>query len=181
MRAFVGTPVPEPWIAPLVRAQGAIPGGRPVDADDLHVTLAFLDDQPEDRLDALHEALEARPLPRAMLTPLAYAAFGQDRARLVALDLAPDPGLAALRDRVRACARSAGIDLPRARFRPHVTLLRFGATAPPDAARMPRALAGLGTPGMPPAPAASCVLWSSALTPDGPHYEALATYPLEAG
>ena len=178
MRAFVGLPLPEPWIAPLVRAQGAVPGGRKPDADDLHVTLAFLDDQPEDRLDALHEALEARPLPAATLTPLAYAAFGRDRARLVALDLAPDPGLAALRDRVRAAARSAGIDLPRERFRPHVTLVRFGATAPPDAARLPRALAGLGAPAMAPAPAPLAVLWASTLTPDGPVYEPIASYPV---
>ena len=70
MRAFVGLPVPEPWIAPLVRAQGAVPGGRRPDADDLHVTLAFLDDQPATRLEALHEALEARPLPGAALAPL---------------------------------------------------------------------------------------------------------------
>ncbi|MEM7644824.1 MAG: hypothetical protein AAF366_20235 [Pseudomonadota bacterium] len=28
MRAFIGLPVPEPWIAPLIRAQGAVPGGR---------------------------------------------------------------------------------------------------------------------------------------------------------
>ncbi|MBM2575218.1 RNA 2',3'-cyclic phosphodiesterase [Jannaschia sp. Os4] len=178
MRAFVGLPVPEPWVTPLMRAQARLPGGRPVDADDLHVTLAFLDDQPEHRLEALHDALEGRALPSATLTPAAYVPLGK-RPNLVALDLAPDAGLAALRDLVRGCCRSAGIDLPRERFRPHVTLVRFPAARPPSG-RLPAALAGLGAPGMAPAPAAQAVLWSSTLTPDGPIYDPLATYPLAA-
>ena len=179
MRAFVGIPVPEPWIAPLVRAQSALPGGRAVDADDLHVTLAFLDDQPEERLEGLHEGLEGRPLPGATLRPAAFAPFG-DGPRLVALDLAPDPGLAGLRDAVRAAARSAGIELARERFRPHVTLKRASRSARFDMARLPDRLAALSSPQMPPMPASTVVLWSSTLTPDGPIYEALATYPLRA-
>ena len=180
MRAFVGLPVPEVWIGPLVRAQGALPGGRAVDVDDLHVTLAFLDDQPEDRLAALHEALEGRALPGAILRPQGYAAFG-DPPRLVALDLVAEPGLAALRDAVRRTARGAGIDLGRERFRPHVTLRRASRSAPFDMGRLPRAMAGLGAPDLAPVAAGAAVLWSSTLTPDGPIYEPLASYPLAGG
>ena len=131
MRAFVALPCPEGWIAPLVRAQGLVPGGRTVDADDLHLTLAFLDDQPEDRLAALHDALEARLLPAATLRPLAFALLGSSKPRALALDVAPDAGLSALHEAVRGACRGAGIALPRERFRPHVTLARYGATAPP--------------------------------------------------
>ena len=83
MRAFVGLSCPDPWIAALIRAQGILRQGRRVDADDLHLTLAFLDDQPEDRLEALHDTLEAKPLPTATLRPMAFAALGsaQPRAR----------------------------------------------------------------------------------------------------
>lgn len=176
MRAFVGIPIPETWIPPLMRASGRLPGGRSVEADDLHVTLAFLDDQPEDRLEALHEALEIRPLPSARLRPLSFAPFGS-RPSLVALDLAPDPDLGALRDAVRTAARVAGIDLPRERFRPHVTLRRFPKSHPPSP-RLSAALAGLGVPDMEPAPAALVTLWSSTLGPGGPLYEPLASYPL---
>ena len=178
MRAFIGLPVPEPWITPLMRAQSRLPGGRPVDACDLHVTLAFLDDQPEARLEALHDALEGRALPGARLAPAAYVPLGR-RPNLVALDLAPDPGLSALRDLMRGACRAAGIDLSRERFRPHVTLIRFPASRPPSG-RLPTALAGLGAPELAPAPAAQAVLWSSTLTPDGPIYDPLATYPLGA-
>ncbi|MEM7491593.1 MAG: RNA 2',3'-cyclic phosphodiesterase [Pseudomonadota bacterium] len=180
MRAFVGLPVPESWIAPLIRAQGAVPGGRKVDADDLHLTLAFLDDQPEDRLEALHEGLEVKPLPRAMLTPLAYALLGSGRPRAVVLDVAAEPGLVALRDTVRRAAQAAGIQLGRERFRPHVTLLRFSTSAPPDVGRLPAALTRLGAPVMAPEAAGGVTLWSSTLTPDGPLYDPLATYRLAA-
>lgn len=143
MRAFVGLPVPEAWRAPLARAQARIPGGRAVAEDDLHLTLAFLDDQPKARLEALHEALEARRFGAAVLRRVAWAAFGAGRATLVALDLAPTPELAALREGIR---RAAPIELPRDRFRPHVTLVRFPASAPPDMARLPAAVTGLGWP-----------------------------------
>jgi 2'-5' RNA ligase len=180
MRAFLGLPVPEPWIGPLMRAQSRIPGGRPVPADDLHLTMAFLDDQPEAQLEALHEMLEAKPAEAVTLNPGEYSVFGSKRARLVALDVAATPDLSALRDRMRQTCRSAGIDLPRERFRPHVTLVRFPASAPPDPVRLPRALAGLGPPDLSPATARLAVLWSSDLTPGGPVYTPLAQYPLGA-
>ena len=174
MRAFVGIPVPEAWIGPLMRAQGAVPGGRAVEPDDLHVTLAFLDDQPEDRLEDLHEALEARALPEAVLRAAAYAPISAGRA--VVLDLAADPGLAALHEAVRGAVRAAGIALPRARLRPHVTLRRASRRVPFDMGRLPARLAALGAPGMAPAPAGTVALWGSTLTPEGPIYETLATY-----
>ncbi|WP_298429248.1 RNA 2',3'-cyclic phosphodiesterase [uncultured Jannaschia sp.] len=180
MRAFVGLPVPEAWIGPLCRAQSRILGGRKVDAEDLHLTLAFLDDQPEDRLEALHELLEARPASAVALRPLAYAVFGAGRARLMALDVAATPELTGLRDAVRTACRRAGIDLPRERFRPHVTLVRFPASAPGDPARLSGAVAALGVPVVPPELAGAASLWSSTLTPEGPIYEPLATYPLVA-
>lgn len=180
MRAFVALPAPEAWIAPLLRAQGLIAGGRRVDADDLHLTLAFIEDASEARLEALHEALEARALPAATLRPVAWALIGAGRPRALVLDVAPEPDLVALREAVRGACRAAGIDLPRERFRPHVTLARYGATAPADAGRLPAAMARLGPPDMEPATSGAVTLWWSHLTPQGPQYEPLASYPLRA-
>lgn len=178
MRAFVGVPVPEGWHGPLVRAQGAIPLGRRVDPEDMHVTLAFLGDVSEDALEALGEGLAVRRLRGATLRPAGYAAFGPGAPRAVALDLAPEADLAALRDAVRGAAREAGIDLKRERFRPHVTLLRLGARDGRAAgAVLPGALAALGMPEVAPARAGAVVLWSSALTPEGPIYDALESWP----
>ncbi|WP_167766932.1 RNA 2',3'-cyclic phosphodiesterase [Jannaschia formosa] len=176
MRTFLALPVPESWIAPLERAQENLRGGRAVDADDLHLTLAFLDDQPEPALEALHEELEARTLFPAELTPTAYGVIGGSKARAVVLDIRPTPALTALRDTVRRAVRAACIDLPRERFRPHVTLVRHPASAPADE-RLPGRLARLGTPEMAPDMSGPVTLWSSRLTPQGPVYEVLATYP----
>jgi 2'-5' RNA ligase len=177
MRAFLALPAPEPWITPLARAQAELPGGRKVDLDDLHLTLAFLDDQPEERLEALHEELEARSLQAAELVPAAYGVFGGGKPRVVVLDVAPTPDLTALRETVRRAVRAAGIALARERFRPHVTLVRHSASAPPDP-RLAERLAALGPPDMPPAQAGAVTLWGSTLTPTGPVYEALASYPM---
>ena len=178
MRAFVGLPVPEGWHGPLVRAQGAIPLGRRVDPEDMHVTLAFLGDVSEEALEVVDEALSARRLRGAALRPAGYAAFGPGAPRAVALDLAPDDALSALRDAVRSAAREAGIDLRRERFRPHVTLVRLGARDGRAAgAVLPGALAALGMPEVAPARAGAVTLWSSTLTPDGPIYEAIGSWP----
>jgi len=180
MRAFVGLSVPTEWIGPLVTAQGRVRGGNRVAPDDLHVTLAFLDDQPEQRLEALSDALSAKRLSAATLRPLAFAALGARKPRAVVLDLTPGADLTALRETVRNAARSAGIDLPRERFRPHVTLVRFPNSAPSETSDLPATISRLGVPSMPQAPVTGAMLWSSVLTPRGPIYEPLAAYPLRA-
>ncbi len=143
------------------------------------MTLAFLDDQPEDVLETLHELLEARRLPAATMRPLAFAAMGST-PRAVVLDLAPDAGLTALHDTIRSAARQSGMALPRARFRPHVTLARYSRTAPCDTERLPGTLAKIGAPDLVPMPATAATLWSSTLTPDGPIYEPVASYRIAA-
>lgn len=178
MRSFIGLPVPETWGPALMRAQARLPGGRRVDEDDLHVTLAFLGDQPEAHLQSIHEELEVRAYTAAPLIPQTWALLGAGRPRAAVLDLAQNPALTALRDTVRSAVRRAGIDLPRDRFRPHVTLLRYGRTAPADMDRLPGSLARLGTPDLTAQTARQAVLWSSVLTPGGPLYEPLAQYPM---
>lgn len=179
MRAFVALPAPEPWIAPLVRAQGLVAGGRRVPAEDLHLTLAFLDEQDEARIEALHAELDARALPQARLRPLAWTLIEAGQSRIVALEVAPDAGLAALREAVRAACRAAGIALSRERFRPHVTIARHTSVRD-DAAGLPQAIERLGAPAMDAAASGAVTLWSSRLTPDGALYEALSSYPLRA-
>ena len=179
MRAFLALPVPETLWAPLGSIQDRIKTGRRVDEEDLHLTIAFLDDQHPNALEALHEELEARMLPQVEIVPSALAVFGTKKPRLLALDCEATPPLVALHDAARSAARMAGIALPRARFRPHVTLVRFSRLAPDEAARIAAALARLPDAGLPdPVPAEALTLYSSTLTESGPIYEPLAEYPL---
>mgnify|MGYP006273484987 CR=1 FL=1 len=178
MRTFVGLPVPESWHAALAGAQAHIPVGRAVDASDLHVTLAFLGEQEIAALEALHESLERRRLAPAELNIVGLALFGGARPKLLAADLQPTESLRALRASVKQAVREAGIGLERTRFRPHITLVRFGSGLAPD--RLPALSRALSE--APPVSGRSIahrlVLYRSHLGPGGAEYEELASYPL---
>ena len=180
MRAFLGLPVPEPLIAPLLSVQEAIPVGRKVPEENLHLTLAFLGDVDEPALEALHEALEGRRLARPCLAPAGIASYGGAAPRLLAMDFRADPALSELHGVAVRAARGAGIALRRERFRPHVTLIRFagGGLSRGGRAALGRALAALEVPAMPEAQAERLALYESILAPEGARYEVLAEYPL---
>ena len=55
MRCFLGLALPDPVLDLLERLQEDIPVGRLVPCENLHITLSFLEDQPEARLEALHQ------------------------------------------------------------------------------------------------------------------------------
>ena len=59
MRAFLALDIPEDTAAALTRLQSALPFGRPVPEDNLHLTLAFLEAAPVAALEDLHELLSA--------------------------------------------------------------------------------------------------------------------------
>ncbi|MEL0437139.1 RNA 2',3'-cyclic phosphodiesterase [Phycobacter sp. K97] len=178
MRAFVGLPLPEDALDGLDRLQQGIPVGRIVPAGNLHLTLAFLDEQPERVLHRLHQELqqiEAMPL---SLCIKGLDLFGGGRPRILFAAVQPEPALARLRDQVRRAAERAEIDLPRERFRPHITLARFGRDMPEHQARRLGAfLQAHGDYAMPELPIDRMALYRSTLDADGARYEILADYP----
>ncbi|MBE9637416.1 RNA 2',3'-cyclic phosphodiesterase [Salipiger mangrovisoli] len=179
MRAFLALPLPEPLIPPLLAVQEAVPVGRAVPEENLHVTLAFLGDVEDAELQELHLELEGRALPGCWLRVSGLESFGGRAPRLLAAEIAPDPGLAALQLRVQQACRAAGVALERRRFRPHVTLMRFGAGLRGEAlARFDRAVAGQVALTTGAAAAAELRLVASTLTPEGALYETLAAYAL---
>lgn len=180
MRAFLGLPLPEPLVGPLLSVQEAIPVGRKVPEENLHLTLAFLGDVAPTVLEELHDALEGRRLARPVLAAAGLASYGGAAPRLLAMDVRPDPALTDLHGTVTRAARGAGVELRRERFRPHVTLIRFpgGGLSRGGRAALGRALAALDVPEMPEAAAERLVLYESILAPEGARYEGLAEYPL---
>jgi 2'-5' RNA ligase len=182
MRAFLALDLPDALRAALSAVQDRLPidkaGGRAVDEDQMHLTLAFLDDQPEPVLADLHAELDRMRLPRITLAPSGLGTFGGDRVTSVWAGMAPDPALSALQAKVAQAARRAGVALPRRRFVPHVTLARFGArgAAPP----MPAMLADLSGWSAPPVAVDRLALMRSHPGKGGSVYEVLADYPLGA-
>ncbi|WP_411351312.1 RNA 2',3'-cyclic phosphodiesterase [Leisingera aquaemixtae] len=179
MRAFVGLPLPDAALDALERLQEPLTVGRHVPAENMHLTLAFLDDQPEAALQALHQLLaEIRVLPLT-LTFSGLDTFGGKSPRVLAAEVQKTPELSHLRDRIRSACRSAGIELPRERFRPHVTLARFPRHL--EEGQVEKIACFLsGAAGFRlECEAESFALYQSTLAPEGARYDILAEYPLE--
>jgi 2'-5' RNA ligase len=173
MRVFVALELPGALLDALEAVQGDLPG-RHVPRENLHLTLAFLGEQGEGVLRELHEALSDLVLAAPEVRVTGLDVMGGRRPNLCFAAVAPNGALdAAHRAVVRAC-REAGVDLRRERFRPHVTLARFGREmSPREEAQLAQAL---GVLALPAATAAGVSLMRSDLRPEGPVYSVLAQY-----
>lgn len=155
MRMFVALVPPEDAVEHLdeflaVRREAA--PFRWTLAEQLHVTLAFLAQVPDRRLDDLVERLERAARRR---TPVAtrFAGGGAfpdpSRARVLwgglGLDDEARTEVSRMATGARAAASKAGIDVGGQRFRPHVTLARLGR--PEEVSSWVRLLDGYEGPG----------------------------------
>lgn len=179
VRAFLAIDLPGDVVAALTRLQAGLPVGRPVAEENLHLTLAFLGEQPEEALEALHYELETiRALPFA-LGFSGLGAFGGDRPRVLFADLAPSAPLTALHGKVMRALRRAEVTVPRERYHPHVTLARFGGGAGPrEAALLREFVARYGDTPVPEIDVTGFGLYHSVLHPRGAQYDLLARYDL---
>src|SRR6056297_558513 len=179
MRLFVGIPLGQTLTEAVEALQSDLPFGRIVPAENLHVTLAFLDDLTPDMSAQVHAVLEdVRGVPFA-LELNGVEIRGGRKPRLVWTNADGGAALKSLRAQVRSAVRAAGVALPRERFRPHVTLARFSAAAAAQEAHRLAWFAqdhGLFRAG--PEPVTRFCLYRSSLQPDGPVYDELAEYPL---
>jgi RNA 2',3'-cyclic 3'-phosphodiesterase len=163
-------------------------GLRPVDSKEyrwvdpalLHVTLAFLGQQPEERLDVLEQVgRSAAGASEPGVLRLGQAgSFGPRREpRVLWIGLDGDlPALLALQARLATALRGAGFELEDRPFSPHITLARRR-----DGAR------SAGPPDWPPAYSPSgataftldhLTLVESRPSPRGPSYIARLEFPL---
>lgn len=180
IRAFVGIRLPEDLVDSLVAAQAGLPAGRPVPEENFHVTVAFLGEHPNPVVEDVHFALEVIRVPPFQLGLSGVGFFGGDRPRVLYAAVMPDPTLIRLRGKVLQAARDAGLDLPRERYSPHVTLARFnsGLTAE-EAGKMRDFSARRMGFRAGPVTIDEFVLFRSTLGRNGPSYDELAVYPLK--
>lgn len=177
MRAFLAIDLPEDVQAEIAALQTLLRPGRKVPEENLHLTLAFLDEQPSAVLQELHERLNAFEFAPFTLRVAGLEMFGGKHPRLLYLKADPTPELMALRRALRSIAREVGIDLPRERFRPHVTLARFRRDMLEEQiAQIGAFMAACGDWGMPPFEVNRYCLFGSTLHPDGAVHEVLAEY-----
>ncbi|MGH1426189.1 MAG: RNA 2',3'-cyclic phosphodiesterase [Pseudooceanicola sp.] len=179
MRLFVAIDPPDDVRDALATMQGDLTVGRKADPDTFHLTLAFLGDQSDDAAEAVHDMFSALRAPDFDLELSGLGTFGGAVPAVVFAGVADAGPVTALRDSVRRRIRAAGITIARERFRPHVTLARFGRRPAGDTVAALRLFmarnAGFRTA---PFRVGSFALYQSQLGPDGPRHEALARYPL---
>ncbi|MCB1398890.1 MAG: 2'-5' RNA ligase family protein, partial [Rhodobacteraceae bacterium] len=96
MRAFVALDLPEPVVDAIGALQEWLPLGRHVAPDNLHLTLAFLGEQPDGVIAEADAALQGLRLPAFELSLCGVDVFGGPAPGLVFLGVAPNPALGAL-------------------------------------------------------------------------------------
>ena len=177
MRAFIALEMPEEFVddaAALARQLQRDVDGRFVPAENYHLTLAFLGEineaEARDAMDVIDAAcIAAGPLP---IDVEGLGAFGKRAGGAgLWLEIAKDPELMALAERVREGLAAHGVDFDRSNsFLPHVTLARR--------AKLPeRALPQLAFPL--PCEATRVTLFRSFLEKGGARYKPL--YSVELG
>jgi 2'-5' RNA ligase len=117
--------------AALARLQPLAPG-RPIPPAKLHLTLAFLGQQPAASLPALLDILAHLAVPALHLRIDRLGYFARPRIAWAGMDQPPDALLtmqAALMDALAAAGFSPAT---HGAFKPHITLAREAKTAPPD-------------------------------------------------
>jgi 2'-5' RNA ligase len=167
-----------------------IAGVRWVAPEAMHLTLSFLGDVAEERLDDLAALLAegVRPLAPFTLDVFGLGAFPNPRHPRVLFAGLSETGLVSrlkvLQETVVAAVRAAGLRPTDDRFHPHVTLGRLGAGARPGrTAPRPADLTAVieahrGWSGGP-FRADHVTLFASTLGPAGPVYRSLARASLE--
>jgi 2'-5' RNA ligase len=184
MRLFVAVEVPEPPRRDLRRRVDAnrdrLPRARWVDLDNVHLTLLFLGETPEDGVPALAAGLReafAR-CPPLDLRLGSGGTFPPGRpARVAWVGVEAPEELAALQgDITRAAVESLGFEPEERPFHPHVTLARCAEPWRREA--IDKFKAAFTGPIGPPFVADHGVLFESKLSPKGARYRAVETFPM---
>jgi len=183
VRLFVAVPLPsELTDRAAALLPPALPAIKPVRADLMHLTLAFLGWTPDEQLDAVIAAARDAAAGRPAFD-LSFASAGRfpptGRPRVVWLGIGEgQEGLATLAAGVTGELRTRGIKFDDRPFAAHLTLARVRDEATgPEARTIVAAVDALGIPDLRTRVDRIAVV-ESVLSPKGPRYTARAELPL---
>lgn len=123
MRLFISIDLPAALQQQIsnLRQHVAQPGLKPTTAGQLHITLAFLGEQPDNMRERVEQVLDTLEVPTLTLHCTQVAAF---HSGIIYLRVTPDPALMALQKRLCQRLHQAGVQMETRRYTPHITLFR---------------------------------------------------------
>lgn len=173
-RLFIALDVPPDVCESLAALRVEMPGARWAPPNQLHCTLRFLGDTPDERIPDLEAALAGITSSPLDLRLDGFTAFPSRRApRVLVARIAPDDALSSLQRQIEAAARDLGFEPEERPFRPHVTLARLKRA---DARTVHAYLRSHDTEAA--FAAEAFHLYASTLTPSGAVHERLVTFAL---
>ena len=126
IRLFTALPLPEDLRLRLAGLGGGIEGARWVAPENLHITLRFIGEVPEDRAEDIVEALDGVGGGSFPVTLDGTGHFGTgNNARAVWVGVRRTPEIAALHERIDRALVGAGLEPEKRKYTPHVTLARL--------------------------------------------------------
>lgn len=177
-RLFVALDLPDEVRRALYALGGGLRGARRSPPENLHITLRFIGEVDRRQANDIAAELAGLRSPRFAVRLAGAGAFGAGRrVRSLWAGVTPSPELSLLKRRVDATCARAGLAPDDRRFTPHVTLARLSGGGGRAAAQRAGEIAGLVAGGF---DVEEAVLFESRLGADGPRYERVARYPLEA-
>lgn len=174
-RLFVGIRPPAAIRDALIDLMEGVEAARWQDADQLHLTLRYIGEVDTHLADELAERLRAAQGERFALTIEGTGVFERKgRVHTLWAGIAPDAGLARLRQRIERICEVCGIEPDHRKYHPHITLARINRAAGPLAPFLSRTAAlRLGSWMV-----EDYLLYESHLHSDGSLYEPVMRYPL---
>jgi 2'-5' RNA ligase len=180
MRLFVAVDVPDRVRAKLASVRASkLAGARWVPESQLHLTLRFIGEVEDARVEAVRAALRAISLPQFVLAIEGVGQFPPRRAASVIwAGVRAEPKLLSLAEAVEAAVVSAGFEAEARAFSPHITLARMkhGVAKRDEVGRFLEARRTELDSG--PFAVDSFVLYSSLLSSNGAVHEVVETFAL---
>ena len=176
-RLFVAIELPDPLKTAIRELQSGLPNARWLNADGLHLTLAFIgdvDDETQHRIGAGLNNVRATEFSMDLRRLGHFPPRGAPRVLWVGA--APEVSIVALAEVVRSTLRNIGLAIEHRKFLPHVTIARFRQR--PPGAEFRRFLAENGGLRTSLANIASFHLFSSTLQSAGAYYRIEQSFPL---
>ena len=181
MRVFVALDVPEPVRARLTELSARLakvcPSARWVRFEGVHITLKFIGEVPQEKLEQIRQALGELPSFGPIKIRFAGLGFfpGARRPRVFWAGVEGDPKLAELAAAIEMKLAPLGIAPEKRAFQPHLTLARF--ESPQGTQALSAAVEALGAPEFGEETFREFHLYQSVLKRSGAEYTRLVTYP----